>query len=142
VIAAVPAATLAPAMATDTLTKPFKIGDRVVATQDLRGVPEGTKGKVKVADGLTWLRYWVDFENGVWLGTVSQAHLVRVKDWEEFKRLREEERLRPKEPEKPAVAAETASDGGGAPGTGAVSKVPAHLLERSKQARERKAAGS
>ena len=127
--------------ATDSLTKPFEIGDRVIATEPLRGVPEGTTGKVKVANGLTWFRYWVDFDNGVWLGSVSQTHLVRAKHWEEFKRRREEERLRPKQPEAPVAAA--ATDGGSdAPAaSAAASKVPAHLLERSKRARERRVAG-
>ncbi|HEX7169076.1 MAG TPA: hypothetical protein VF230_19010 [Acidimicrobiales bacterium] len=123
--------------AKNTLTEPFKNGEHVIATQPLRGVPEGTKGTVKMSSGLSWLRYWVEFDGGPWIGSVSQAHLVRAKDWEEFKRRREEERLRPKEPEKTADTADADSGGGDAPATGAASRVPAHLLERSKQARAR-----
>ena len=124
------------AVASDLQSKPFKTNERVIVTRDIPGVPEGMRGRVKMGAGLTWQRYWVEFENGRWVGSVSQTHLVRANDWDEFKRLREEERLRPKEPEKPAEQAAASSDAGGG-GGGASSRVPAHLLERSKKARER-----
>ena len=44
---------------------------KIVATVDLPGVPEGTTGKVLVSNGVTWYRYWVDFDNGVRLGQVG-----------------------------------------------------------------------
>jgi len=123
--------------------KAFKKGERVVTTVDLPGVAEGSVGIVKVGSGLTWTRYWVEWPDGQWMGSVSHANLVREKDWESFKARREEERRRPPEPPKAEAAA--AADGGGGGGdaaaSGSASKVPAHLLERAKQARERKAAG-
>ena len=123
----------------DLQTKPFKSGERVILTQDIRGVAEGTTGRVKMGQGLTWQRYWVEFANGRWVGSVSQTHLVREKDWEQFKKLREEERNRPK-----VAPTETAADsGGGSEDSGAAAgggRVPAHLLERSRKARERLAA--
>ncbi|HVM10125.1 MAG TPA: hypothetical protein VM345_16780 [Acidimicrobiales bacterium] len=132
----------APAAPTDLQTKPYKTGERVIVTQDIRGVPEGTAGRVKMGTGLTWKRYWVEFANGRWVGSVSQANLVRAKDWEQFKKLREEERLRPKVVEAPAEASGGGEgDGGGAAAGGASSRVPAHLLERSRKARERLAGG-
>lgn len=128
-------------MAATDLEKPFKPGDRVILTIDDRGVPEGTSGRVKVADGITWFRYWVEFDNGTWLGSITESKLVRAKHWEEFKRRRAEEALRPKVEEAPATAAvEPGAGDGAAAATGPASKVPAHLLERSRRARERKAA--
>lgn len=126
-------------MAAKTETGPtaFRKGDRVVLTKGLPGVPEGTQGKVKTANGLTWLRYWVDFDNGPWVGSVSATDLVAAGDWESFKQRRAEEAARPKEA--PKAAAATEGDGA-ATGGGAVGGVPAHLLERSKAARARKAA--
>jgi hypothetical protein len=117
----------------------LKARERVTLTRGIRGVPEGTNGVVKVANGLTWARYWVQFDNGEWVGSVSAADLVREGDFEEFKKRRAEEALRPKVEEKPAEAAAPEAAGGGA--GGASSRVPAHLLERSQKARARKAAG-
>ena len=123
----------------DSAKTALKARQRVTLTRDIRGVPEGTNGVVKVANGLTWARYWVQFDNGEWVGSVSAADLVREGEYEEFKKRRAEELLRPKVEEKPVEAA--ASDGGGASAGGAASRVPAHLLERSQKARARKAAG-
>ena len=123
---------------TDSAKTMLKPQERVTLTRDIRNVPEGTHGKIKVAQGLTWARYWVQFDNGQWIGSVSAADLVREGDYEDFKRRRAEEALRPKVEDKPAEA--PAADAGAAAG-GASSRVPAHLLERSKKARERKAAG-
>ena len=58
---------------TDTANKPLQAQERVTLTRDIRGVPEGTNGKIKVANGLTWARYWVQFDNGEWVGSVSAA---------------------------------------------------------------------
>ncbi len=116
---------------------PLKIRDRVVATRPLRGVPEGTGGRVKVANGLTWDRYWVQFDNGLWIGSVSGSDLVREQDWEEFKRRRAEEASRPKVEAQEQPAAEAVAADAGGP----TSKVPAHLLERSQKARARMTGG-
>jgi hypothetical protein len=39
--------------------------DRVVAAEDLPGVPEGTGGRIVMVTGLSWIRYRVAFDNGV-----------------------------------------------------------------------------
>src|SRR5688572_24588369 len=128
------------ASSSDSAKTALKARQRVTLTRDIRGVPEGTNGVVKVANGLTWARYWVQFDNGEWVGSVSAADLVREGDFEDFKKRRAEEALRPKVEAKPAEsAASDASAGSGA--GGAASRVPAHLLERSQKARARKAAG-
>ena len=134
-------------MATATKQRPLKKGNRVIATVDLRGVPEGTAGKVKVIAGLgSWMRAWVEFDNGVWLGSISIDRLVREDDWEDFKVRRvEEAEQAARRQEEAAVAKEAAPAAAAEAGPAAseaASKVPAHLLERSRQARERKAAAA
>ena len=118
--------------------KPVKPRSRVTLTRDIRGVPEGTSGVVKVTNGLTWARYWVKFDNGEWIGSVSGEDLVREGDYDEFVEWRKEEASRPKVEAAPAAAATGGGEAAG--GGGADSRVPAHLLERSRAARARKAA--
>jgi hypothetical protein len=43
----------------------LRLGDRVVSTTGLRDVPEGTQGRVILANGFNWQRYRVMFNNGV-----------------------------------------------------------------------------
>lgn len=137
---------MAPATTTTpTTTKPFRAGENVIATSDIGPVPEGTSGVVKMAVGLTWPRYWVAWEGDFrkWSGSVSEDLLVRAKEWEDFKRRREEERNRPPEPPRAETVDQGPQEGAtteGASGN-AASKVPAHLLERSKAARAKRAAG-
>ncbi len=116
-----------------TETETLKPRQRVTLTRGIRGVPEGTHGRIKVANGLTWARYWVQFDNGAWVGSVSGTDLVAEGGYEEFKKRQAEEALRPKVVE---AAPEAAAPPAGA---GASSRVPAHLLERSQKARARKA---
>ncbi len=112
-------------------------GDRVVAAADLRGVPAGTEGKVVLVSGLSWVRYWVRFDNGVAMGSIGRAKLATPSEWK--KRLEA-----PDEPE--ATAGEQAAgDGTVEVGAAAVGEgktvngvlVPPHLLERTQKARER-----
>jgi hypothetical protein len=42
----------------------YSAHDRVVAAQDLPGVPAGTPGKIVMVTGLSWIRYRVQFDNG------------------------------------------------------------------------------
>lgn len=126
---------------------PFRKNDAVVATVDLRGVPAGTRGKVKLINGFDWLRYWVFFDNGVDLGSIDQAELVRPQHWKQFQIDRE------KRIEAEALAAEAALHApAGAETAGAASEaaadpndplaalramVPTELIERSAAARVR-----
>ena len=115
---------------------PFRKGDKVTATMDLPGVPEGTAGRVMVVNGLTWKRYWVFFDNGVNLGSIDHTALVRAKQWPDFQVHRAEAST--------AVAGAVVGAGGteapaaaaadGAPASG--SRVPEHLLERTKKRKE------
>jgi len=117
-------------------TLPIKRFRKVVATVDLPGVPEGTIGKVRVANGFTWYRYWVDFDNGVRMGQVSHEHLCHEGDWGRFQLDRAEAERRTLE----ALEAPEASGEGDGPVEVAAGNrfgVPEHLLQRSSDARTR-----
>jgi len=49
----------------------LRIGDRVEAMAALQGVPEGTQGKMILANGFNWQRYRVLFTNGAELGDLD-----------------------------------------------------------------------
>ncbi len=53
----------------------FSRKDRVEAAQDLPGVPEGTPGHVVMVTGLSWIRYRVDFDNGVEMSLLDGHYL-------------------------------------------------------------------
>ncbi|WCO65838.1 hypothetical protein PO878_15145 [Iamia majanohamensis] len=110
-------------------------GDEVVLVRDLREVPEGTEGKVSLVVGLSWIRYWVRFANGVAVGSVNRRDLATPAEW----RWRQEH---PDEDDAEAAGAEEAEEAGGDAGGGggythAGVLVPQKLLDRSKAARER-----
>ena len=54
----------------------LRIGDRVVSTVDLPGVPAGTAGKVILANGFNWLRYRVLFVNGAEIGDLDHRTIA------------------------------------------------------------------
>ena len=56
----------------------LRIGDRVRTTQEVHGVPVGTEGKVILANGFSWQRYRVLFENGAEVGDLDHRHLEPV----------------------------------------------------------------
>lgn len=125
---------------------PFKKNEVVKATRDLPGVPAGTTGKVKVINGFDWQRYWVFFDNGVDLGQLDNGELVRPQHWDHYF---EQQAIEAERAAKAAQASQSATaDGDGAAGADAAADpndplarlralVPAHLLERSAQARAR-----
>jgi hypothetical protein len=117
----------------------LQMKERVIATMDMPGVPEGTTGKVIVVEGLTWIRYWVRFDNGVVRGSLNRKVLARPSEWAELVRRREagEDLV----PANEAAIAEV--DGAATAAAGAGDSVmvngvavPAHLLERSKNRRQ------
>jgi hypothetical protein len=120
----------------------LRAGERVVAAIDLPRIPEGTAGKVTFVEGFTWIRYWVRFANGETLGSIHRAKLARVDEWEDVKARRARGDDHPAEQAAPAAVDDEAvpvgasSGDGEATATGAASRVPAHLLERSKRRRE------
>ncbi len=54
---------------------------KVVARNDLRGVPAGTTGTVVLINGFDWVRYWVRFDNGVYQGQVNREDLATADEW-------------------------------------------------------------
>jgi hypothetical protein len=56
--------------------------DKVVARNDLRDIPEGTPGKVILVNGFAWVRYWVKFDNGVYLGSIDRSELATADEWQ------------------------------------------------------------
>lgn len=115
---------------------PFKRHDKVRANVDLPGVPAGTTGKVLVVSGVTWVRCRVLFANGVEHGLLDARHLVRPKDFIPL-----DQRVPEEASETKSAADDGAADAGDAGGAADNAfGVPAHLLERSKKARERLAA--
>ena len=115
-------------------TSPIRRHQKVVATVDLPGVPEGTLGKVRVANGFAWYRYWVNFENGVELGHVDHRNLVRAGDWVRFQVERAEASLHVTD-----EVDDPDDDDGDNGGETAKNRfgVPEYILERSRVARAR-----
>ena len=126
----------------------LKRGERVRLVAELPGVPEGTEGKVAMANGFAWNRYWVRMVDGRVVGHIDHGDLVRTKDYGRFLVARD------REAEEAAMAALQTAEAGVAPSAGAAAAegeadggtgeavvngvaVPAFLLERSAEARAR-----
>ena len=61
----------------------LRMGDKVRAIADLPGtgrgaVPEGTEGKVLLANGFSWQRYRVLFVNGIELGDLDGRQIEPI----------------------------------------------------------------
>lgn len=125
---------MAPQTDNDVLRK----GEKVVASSPMPGIPEGTKGKVFMVAGFSWIRYWVRFENGQVRGSINRSKLCRLSEWPEL------QARRARGDDQPAAAAAddgaaATDDAPAAAGEGVVHNgvlVPAHLIERSKKRRE------
>ena len=68
----------------------LRLGDRVVSTAELQGVPVGTEGRVLLANGFNWQRYRILFVNGVEIGDLDGRQLAPT--GRAAKRLRKAER--------------------------------------------------
>lgn len=124
----------------------LKRGERVRLVSELPGVAQGTEGKVAMANGFTWNRYWVRLVDGRVVGHIDHESLVRTKDYERYLVARDREA---DEAELAALAAaeavaagpedgpadDAAADSGEAVVNGVA--VPAYLLQRSADARAR-----
>ena len=124
-------------MAKSATTAPaqLKKGSKVVATTDLRDVPEGTEGKVTMVTGLTWIRYWVRFGNGVSLGTVPRHKLATPDEWRRKDEVVEDDGDGGGDDDGGAV--EAAADEGGGATTANGTFVRQLHLDRAKAALER-----
>ncbi|MCY3949315.1 MAG: hypothetical protein OXF61_08940 [Acidimicrobiaceae bacterium] len=70
----------------------YKRGTRVVVTEDIPGVPEGTPGKCGRGLGFAIKRYRVRFDNDIEAISVAHSKLVPESEWPQFlaRRAREE----------------------------------------------------
>ncbi len=122
------------------LDTPFRRGERVVATRDILGIASGTSGKVQIHNGLgQWDRYWVMFDGDRQVGQVDHHALTRpwqLDEWMAREEAKAEAALR-SEAEAQEAASKEAEGGGGGGGGGIADQIPAHLLERSKAAKQR-----
>jgi hypothetical protein len=119
----------------------FRRNEWVKNLDDLPRVPAGTRGRVYLVEGFTWTRYRVLFDNGIDIGSLDGAVLARPREFASALERREQAAVAA---EAAAAEAETvAEEGAGAAGEGKTVNgvsVPAHLLDRSRRARERLAA--
>ena len=56
----------------------LRIGDKVRSTVGVDGVPEGTEGKVILANGFNWQRYRVQFANGPEVGDLDGRQIEPI----------------------------------------------------------------
>jgi len=119
----------------------FKRGEKVRLVDDITGHPSGTQGKIALANGMTWRRYWVRFTDGSAQGHIDHGSLVRSKDYDNFLTLREQEAIQAESAAEAAANAPTAEVADeGADSDGAVINgvpIPQLLLDRSAAARVR-----
>ncbi len=125
----------------NTATKPVELRrkERVVAAEAMRGVPEGTEGTVTMVSGLSWIRYWVRFDNGVAMGSINRSKLARPEEWQRHLRGEDEPVASPTggDAVEAAVSGDQAAGGAADVTTPNGTVVPAKLIERAKRARER-----
>ncbi len=126
----------------------LKRGQRVRLVSEQPGVPQGTEGKVAMANGFTWNRYWVRLTDGRVVGHIDHGDLVRTKDYERYLVARDREaqkaelaaqRAAEAAAAGPADSADDESAASGGSGEAVVNgvTVPAYLLQRSADARTR-----
>jgi hypothetical protein len=56
----------------------LKMGDKVRTTVEMHDVPEGSEGKVILANGFQWQRYRVLFENGAEVGDLDGRNIEPI----------------------------------------------------------------
>lgn len=125
------------AVAQDQLRK----GAKVVARRAMRDVPEGTEGKVSMVTGISWIRYWVRFDNGVSLGTIDRKALATPDEWQ--RHLAGEDDDDVVDGSEESAGADTGADAGAAAGGGGGvttpngTLIPQLLIDRAAAARKR-----
>ena len=124
---------------------PYKRGTKVRLVEDVPGHAAGAAGKVALANGITWKRYWVRFTDGTSAGHIDHHALVKTADYDKFRIARHHEEIEAEAAAKAAaegVSTDAADAGAGAAASGSGATVngvsiPQHLLDRSAAARVR-----
>jgi len=83
----------------------FKQHQKVVAAHDLPGIAAGTKGKILLINGLSWVRYRVLFEGRVERGMLNADDLTTPDAWATQQREAEAERRQAEREAKRAAGA-------------------------------------
>lgn len=96
----------------------FKRGTKVRLVDDVAGYEAGTSGKIALANGVTWKRYWVRMSNGSAVGHVSHSSVVKAKDYDTFLASRDREAIEAENAAalaalSPASSSDRSDDGGG-----------------------------
>jgi len=120
-------------------------GTKVRLVDATEGYPAGAKGRIAVANGMTWRRYWVRMQDGEAIGHVDHGSLVRAGDYEQFLAAKEREAAEAEQAALEAAAAEEAAEDAPAAATGAAGggtvvngvAIPQRLLDMSAAARAR-----
>lgn len=121
-------------------------GEKVRLVTDRPGLDAGAGGKVAMANGFAWRRYWVRFDDGPVVGHIDHGDLVRARDYDGFlaARDREAEQAEAAAALAEASAAAKAVVEAGPAAAGDTGEtvvngvtVPAYLLQRSADARTR-----
>lgn len=126
-----------PMAATTAAPDQLRKGTKVVAREDLRDVPEGTAGKVTMVSGLTWVRYWVRFDNGVFLGTIDRSALATRDQWRRIQAGEDDVIEGAAGGDEAAAASDEGGADAGGKATPSGTLVPQKLLDRSAAARAR-----
>jgi len=124
--------------------RPLKRGQKVRLIDDIPGHKAGSEGKVAIANGVTWIRYWVRFIDGSSVGHIDHSALLKAKDYDRFLHAREvEARAAEVRASQPAEESATSADAGSAAAAGGGGAtingvaIPQLLLDRAKAARQR-----
>lgn len=112
---------------------------KVIAYNDLVGVPEGTEGKVVIVNGISWIRYWVRWANGKTVGSVNRVDLATPDEWANKLAGGDEPTVEATSTASGSEAGAAETDGGEDAVINGVT-VPAMLIARSAAARARLAA--
>ena len=56
----------------------LKIGDKIRSIAEMHGVPEGTEGRILLANGFNWQRYRVLFDNGAEVGDLDHRTIEPI----------------------------------------------------------------
>lgn len=120
-------------------------GTKVRLVEDIPGYAAGSTGKIAVANGFSWTRYWVRFDDGTAVGHIDHHSLVKQRDYDEFLLARQREEVEAAEAaEQAAAAAVESAVTDDAPAVGAGGQVqvngvtiPQRLLDMSAAARTR-----
>jgi hypothetical protein len=92
----------------------FKRGTKVRLVDDVPGYDAGSTGKIALANGITWKRYWVRMSDGSSVGHVSHSAVVKAKDYDRFLIYREREAIEAETAAAEAALAPAASSDSGA----------------------------